>query len=527
VTPLGQVLYELHVGTFTPEGTFEAAARELQSLRDLGITCIELMPVAEFAGRFGWGYDGVDLFAPKHEYGRPDDLRRLIDRAHAVGLGVILDVVYNHLGPDGNYLEAFAPDYFTDRHPNEWGRAINFDGDRSGPVREFFVANAVHWIHEYHFDGLRLDATQSIIDSSPVHVIAEISRAARQAAGGRSILLVAENEPQEARLARSEARGGYGLDALWNDDFHHSAVVAVTGRSEAYYSDHRGAPQELISAAKWGFLFQGQRYAWQQKRRGTPALDLPPWAFVTFIENHDQVANSSRGFRLAALTTPGRYRALTALLLLMPATPMLFQGQEFASSRPFLYFADHREDLALQVRRGRVEFLRQFPNIADPAMRERLRDPGDPETFASSKLDLGERERHRGVYALHHDLLELRRTDDAFAAQGAGRRLDGAVLGSEAFVLRFFADARDGAEANATPGAPRAGDRLLMVNVGRDLRLDVAPEPLLAPPSGRQWSVRWSSEDPAYGGDGTPEIESESGSWRLPGHAAVVLAPAP
>jgi maltooligosyltrehalose trehalohydrolase len=521
VPPHGQVLYELHIGTFTPEGTYEAASRELEALADLGITCLELMPLADFPGRFGWGYDGVNLFAPKHEYGRPDDLRRLVDRAHGAGLGVILDVVYNHLGPDGNYLDAFSAEYFTDRYPNDWGRAINFDGEHSAPVREFFVANAVSWISEYHVDGLRLDATQSIIDRSRTHIIADIARAAREAAGRRSILLVGENEPQESRLARQPAAGGLGLDALWNDDLHHSAVVAVTGRAEAYYSDHHGRPQEFISAAKWGYLFQGQRYAWQGQRRGTPALDLVPAAFVTFVENHDQIANSPRGTRLSQRTTPGRYRAVSALLLLLPSTPMLFQGQEFASSKPFLYFADHRPDLALQVRRGRVEFLRQFESIDEPAMRERLRDPADPDTFTSCKLDFAERERHGGTYALYRDLLELRRTDDAFRGQGRVRRLDGAVLGPEAFLLRFFA----GTAGQGPEGEPHGGDRLLLVNFGPDLRLDSAPEPLLAPPTCRGWEVRWSSEDPAYDGGGTPVIEDETGGWRLPGHAAVVMRP--
>jgi len=518
LTREGQVLYEMHIGTFTAEGTYAGAARELEALRDLGVTCLELMPVAEFAGRFGWGYDGVDLFAPAHVYGRPDDLRRFVDRAHAVGLGVILDVVYNHLGPDGNYLEAFAPAYFTDRHENEWGKAINFDGDDAAPVREFFVSNAAYWIREYHVDGLRLDATQSMIDRSPRHVLTAIAAAARSAARPRRILLVAENEPQQASLVRPEAEGGCGLDALWNDDFHHSAVVAATGRAEAYYSDHRGSPQELVSAIKWGYLFQGQRYEWQQRRRGTPALDLPPAAFVCFIENHDQVANSAHGWRLSRLTSPGRFRALSALLLLSPATPMLFQGQEFGSSRPFLYFADHEPDLARLVRRGRIDFLRQLPSVDDARMRERLADPADPATFEACKLDLRERESHGGTYALHRDLLELRRTDAAFLAQREARHLDGAVLGAEAFVLRFF-------DTLSTEGAdPDGGDRLLIVNLGRDELPRVVPEPLLAPPVGARWRIRWSSEDPAYGGGGTPPIEDDDGRWRLSGHAAVVLA---
>ncbi|MGE5503787.1 MAG: alpha-amylase family glycosyl hydrolase, partial [Actinomycetota bacterium] len=275
----GQVLYELHVGTFTPEGTFAAAAAQMPRLAELGIGVVELMPVAEFPGRFGWGYDGVDLFAPSHLYGSPDELRALVDAAHGVGIGVILDVVYNHLGPDGNYLRCFATDYFTDRYETEWGEAVDFDGPRSGPVRAFFVANARYWTQEFHFDGLRLDATQCIYDASPVHVISEIALAVRDAGGGRATLVVGENEPQHAELVRD-----LGLDALWNDDFHHSATVAATGRNEAYYGDHLGAPQELVSAARHGTLFQGQLYSWQGMRRGSPALDLPPKAFVAYLQ---------------------------------------------------------------------------------------------------------------------------------------------------------------------------------------------------------------------------------------------------
>src|SRR5262249_51400781 len=238
-TPLqGQVLYEMHVGTFTREGTWEAASRELAELAAVGITVIEVMPVAEFPGRFGWGYDGVDLFAPTHLYGEPDDLRRFVDRAHAAGLGVILDVVYNHIGPDGNYLKQFAADYFTDRYKNEWGEALNFDGPNSGPVREFFVANAAYWVDEFHVDGLRLDATQQMFDNSPEHVLAAISRRVRDAARGRATLIVAENETQHTKLVRPVADGGYGIDGLWNDDFHHSAMVALIGHNEAYYTDY-------------------------------------------------------------------------------------------------------------------------------------------------------------------------------------------------------------------------------------------------------------------------------------------------
>jgi maltooligosyltrehalose trehalohydrolase len=503
----GQVLYELHVGTFTPEGTWEAALRELPELARLGITVLEVMPVAEFPGRFGWGYDGVNLFAPTRLYGAPDDFRRFVDAAHAAGLGVILDVVYNHVGPDGNYLEAFSRDYFTDRYKNEWGKAINFDGPGAGPVREFFLANAAYWIDEFHLDGLRLDATQQIFDSSGEHILAAIVRAVRGAGKGRTTLLVAENEPQQTRLVRSAKAGGYGLDSLWNDDFHHSAMVALTGHNEAYYTDYLGSPQEFISAVKWGYLYQGQCYKWQKKRRGSPSLDLEPGCFVPFIQNHDQVANSARGLRCHLLSSPGRYRSMTALLLLAPQTPMLFQGQEFAASSPFFYFADHKKKLAEQVRQGRAEFLAQFPSIPHPDARACLPDPADPETFERCKLNPDERHAHADIYALHGDLLRLRREQAVFRAQRRGR-VDGAVLGPAAFVLRYFGEA--------------GHDRLLVVNFGRDLPLDPAPEPLLAPPAEACWEILWSSEDPRYGGSGTPPVETEE-NWRIPGEAAVVF----
>ena len=399
------VIYEMHVGTFTPDGSWEAASRELPVLAELGITCLEIMPVADFSGRFGWGYDGVNLFAPTRLYGRPTDFRRFVDRAHALGIAVILDVVYNHFGPDGNYLKLFSAAYFTDRYDNEWGEAINFDGPDSGPTREFFVANAGYWINEYHLDGLRLDATQAIFDRSEDHIIAAVARQVRSAGRGRSTIIVAENEPQHAKLARPAEHGGYGLDALWNDDFHHSAMVALTGHHEAYYSDYRGRPREFVAAAKHGFLYQGQRYQWQRNARGTPTFDLPAESFVVFLQNHDQIANSGTGERCHALTSPGRLRAMTAYFLLMPGIPMLFQGQEFGASSPFFYFADHESGLSHDVREGRRRSLAQFPSLATSEMRAELADPGDIDTFRRSVLDLGERQSHASIYALHRDLL--------------------------------------------------------------------------------------------------------------------------
>ncbi|MGH7835492.1 MAG: malto-oligosyltrehalose trehalohydrolase, partial [Candidatus Binatia bacterium] len=371
----GQVFYEMHIGTFTPEGTWKAASRELAELKDLGITALEIMPVHDFCGRYGWGYDGVDFFAPTRLYGRPDDFRAFVDQAHSVGLGVILDVVYNHAGPAGNLLKNFSADYFTDRHATEWGEAINFDGPGSGPVREFFISNAGYWIDEFHLDGLRLDATQNIYDCSENHILAEITKRVRQAAAPRSTILVAENEPQNTRLIRPAEEGGYGIDAVWNDDFHHSGIVALTGHNEAYFSDHLGKPQEFISAAKRGYLYQGQHYSWQKQRRGTPTTGLNPAAFVHYLQNHDQIANIGRGWRIHRQSHPGTYRAMTALFLLMPETPLLFQGQEFAATAPFVFFADHEPELAAKVKEGRFEFLSQFPGSGSPGMQPYLPDP--------------------------------------------------------------------------------------------------------------------------------------------------------
>ena len=503
----GQVLYEMHIGTFTREGTWKAAQDQLAELRDVGITVIEVMPLADFPGRFGWGYDGVNLFAPTWLYGVPDDFRSFVNHAHSLGLGVILDVVYNHIGPDGNYLGIFSGCYCTDKYENDWGEAINFDGPESGPVREFYLANVKYWMEEFHLDGLRLDATQQIFDDGPVHILRQITDMVRESAGGRATIVVSENEPQDANLIRPVVRGGHGMDGLWNDDFHHSALVALTGRDEAYYSDYRGNPQEFISAAKYGYLYQGQRYKWQEARRGVSSLHERPSAYVIFTQNHDQVSNTLRGERPDRLGMPGKYKALTALLLLSPGTPMLFQGQEFAATTPFLYFCDHKPDLARQVREGRAKFMSQFRSLALPEAQSVIPDPGSPSTFEQCKLDFSERQTNAAYYDMHKDLLRLRREDAVFRMQRQGG-VDGAVLSRESFVLRYFGEEQ--------------GDRLLLVNLGRDLQLDPAPEPLLAPCTGSPWRVIWSTEDPKYHGYGTFPPDTED-NWRLPGYSAVVL----
>jgi maltooligosyltrehalose trehalohydrolase len=509
-----QVLYELHVGTFTPGGTWADAVEQLPYLAELGVTVIELMPVSEFPGDFGWSYDGVDLFAPYHGYGTPDDFRRFVDRAHGLGIGVALDVVFNHMGPEANVLKEYGNDYFSKRHITEWGEALNFDGDNAGPVREFVLTNAGYWIEEFHLDGLRVDATQALYDESDDHIVGAIARRVREAARsqGRSVLVIGESEPQHARLVRPPEAGGMGYDLLWSDDFHHTAVVAATGTREGYYGDYLGTPQEFVSVLKRGWLYQGQWNLRQKKRRGTPALDVPACVFLFYLQNHDQIANSAAGTRLHALISPARYRALSALQLLAPATPLIFQGQEYAASGPFLYFGDLARRYAEAMHAGRRSFVTQFPSLATEEMQARVPDPKDPQGFTLSKLDPSERDRdgHTEVLTLYHDLIRLRRDDPVFSARCP--EFDGAVLGPEAFALRWFGE---------------NDDRLLLVNLGVELRLPVAPEPLLAPPDGTKWRVLWSSEDPTYGGSGTPEPETEEHNWRLKAHAAVAMAPAP
>lgn len=504
----GQVIYELHVGAFTEEGTLDAGIRELDELKRLGITLLEIMPIAEFPGRWNWGYDGVCLFAPSHMYGDYDALKRFVDAAHEKGLGVILDVVYNHFGPDGNYLSAFSDDYVTDRYPNEWGQALNFDGPGSEGMREFVVQNACYWVEEFHLDGLRLDATHAIHDAGPRHILGELSTQARRAAGRRSIVLIAESEAQEIRAVRPVTQGGWGLDAVWSDDFHHVSRVAATGRSEAYYTDYRGAPQEFISVLKRGFLYQGQRYHWQGKPRGTVVEQESARSFVFYIQNHDQIGNTLTGNRLHALTSPGRYRVLMAVNLLAPQTPMLFMGQEYGASTPFLFFVDFAgHELGPKVREGRKEFLSQFPSYASDEAKESMFDPNDPMTFERSRLDRAERRARGPLYRLCRDLLRLRREDLVFSAQSRDK-LDGAVLGPQAFVLRYFEDT--------------GYDRLVVINLGADLHFVPAPEPLLAPRPEGYWALLWSSDDPQYGGPGIVNPLTDEG-WHIPSESAAVF----
>ncbi|MDB5613575.1 MAG: malto-oligosyltrehalose trehalohydrolase protein, partial [Devosia sp.] len=327
------VLYELHIGTFTAEGTWTAAGAKLSQLRDIGVNVVQIMPVGTFKGDFGWGYDTILPYAPFAPYGLPSDMRAFVDTAHALGIGVILDVVYNHAGL-GDFYGAYSAQYLTEGEGTEWGASFNYDGEGANAVRQFIIGNAVYWIEDFHLDGLRIDAAQAMHDTSDEHILAEMTRAVRDAAGQQKVYVVVENQPQEHLMIDPPEHGGYGVDAMVSDDFQHAVRVAITGHNDFYYRDYLGTPQELISALKYGFLYQGQRSHMRDTAYGTYNLETPPEHFVHFLENHDQVANSARGFRLSTLTSPARLRAVTALFLLGPQTPCLFQGQEFGATNP-------------------------------------------------------------------------------------------------------------------------------------------------------------------------------------------------
>jgi maltooligosyltrehalose trehalohydrolase len=500
------VVYELHVGTFTRAGTWRSAAEQLPYLANLGVSVIELMPVSEFDGAFNWGYDGVAPYAPAHVYGRPDDMRHFVDAAHAEGIGVILDVVYNHMGPSGCYMLDYAASYFSTRYRTDWGEALNFDDEQSAPVREFVLGNAEYWVRDFHIDGFRVDATQNIYDSGTPHILTELTARVRAAAAPRRAWLVAENEPQDRRIFDD-----FAFDAAWNDDFHHSAMVALTGRREAYYTDYTGSAQELVSAAKWGYLFQGQFYEWQKKRRGSgPLRTADARRFIHYLQNHDQIANSATGARVHALTSAAELRALTALLHLLPQHVMLFQGQEFSASAPFLFFADHDPELARKVHQGRRDSLKQFPSAALPEVQQAIPDPAAASTFRDSQLDHAEHDRHAHVLRLHRDLIAIAREDRVFA-DADGSSLHGAILGPAALVLRWLND---------------GNDRVLVVNLGDDLEVSPQSEPLLALPQGEQWQTVLATEDPMYGGAGAPAPAIDA-PMLLPARCAFVLRPEP
>ncbi len=400
------VIYELHVGTFTPAGTFEAALERLDHLVELGVTHVEVMPVAEFPGTRGWGYDGVALFAPHHAYGGPIGFKRLVDACHARGLAVLLDVVYNHLGPSGNYLGRFGP-YFTTRYGTPWGEAVNFDGAGSDEVRRFVLDNARAWLVDYHIDGLRVDAIHGIFDRSALPILEELAAEVRglEAHLGRRPALIAESDLNDPRVIRHPDVGGYGFDAQWNEDFHHALHTVLTGERAGYYADF-GTLRDLATALSQGFVYAGRHSAVRGRRHGRPATGLCGHSFVGCLQNHDQVGNRARGDRVSHLVSGGRLRIGAALVLTAPFVPMLFQGEEWGASTPFQYFTHHEEPLGRAVSEGRRRELVAFG--WDPA---EIPDPQDPATFERSKLDWLEvgRAPHAGILEWYRRLLRLRR----------------------------------------------------------------------------------------------------------------------
>jgi malto-oligosyltrehalose trehalohydrolase len=409
------VIYELHVGTFTPEGTFRAIIERLDHLVELGVTAIQLMPVADFAGTRNWGYDGVLLYAPAAAYGRPDDLRALVDAAHARGLMIFLDVVYNHFGPDGNYIGTYAPDFFTKRHKTPWGDAINYDGEQSRPVRDFMIENALYWLEEFHFDGLRLDAVHTIVDESPEHLLEELARRVRETVGQRRhVHLILENEENEAhRLERTVDGRPRTYTAQWNDDVHHVLHVAATGEDAGYYADYKGDTDQLARALAEGFAFQGELMPYRGEARGEPSSHLPPSAFVAFIQNHDQVGNRAFGDRIDRTAATEAVRALAAVYLLSPQVPMLFMGEEWAAPQPFPFFCDFHDELGQAVREGRRGEFARFPEFQDEEARARIPDPIAEETFRSAKLNWEtlSHEPHAARLQFYRRLLETRRRE--------------------------------------------------------------------------------------------------------------------
>jgi len=412
------VLYELHVGTFSPQGTFAGVTDRLPYLADLGISVLELMPVADFPGRWNWGYDGVSLFAPARCYGRPDDLRRLVDTAHGLGLAVILDVVYNHFGPDGAYQAVFSPYYLSAQHRTPWGAAVNLDGDHSAAVRAFFIRNALQWLTEYHLDGLRLDATHGFVDETPSHLIRDLTLHAREVIRDRTLLLMAEDERNLDTAIRPASEGGWGLDAVWSDDFHHQVRRLTAGDRDGYYQDFSGSVADLAATIEKGWFYCGQHSTYLDRPRGTDPARLPVSRMVFCIQNHDQVGNRAFGTRLTHDVDAATFRALAALLLFLPETPLLFMGQEWAATSPFLYFTDHNPDLGRLVTEGRRREFSRFAAFADEATRTAIPDPQAESTFAASRLDWSELERpaHRAMRDLYRAMLALRRGDRAFEA---------------------------------------------------------------------------------------------------------------
>ena len=501
------VIYELHVGTFTAEGTFGAVIPHLAELAALGVTAVELMPVAAFPGTRNWGYDGVSLYAVQESYGGPEELKRLVDAAHARGLAVVLDVVYNHLGPEGNYLDRFGP-YFTGKYTTPWGRALNYDDAHSDEVRRYMIDNALHWVTEYHVDALRLDAVHGIFDFSATHLLQEIAGAvhAQGARLGRRVLVIGESDLNDPKLLRRTEEFGYGLDGQWSDDFHHAVHAALTGERTGYYADF-GGHQPVAEALGEPFVFNGSYSGFRKRRHGAPSVGLPREQFVVAVQNHDQVGNRAVGERLGALVDAPRERLAAALLLLSPYVPLLFMGEEYGETNPFLYFVSHGDpDLTRAVREGR---RREFESFG---WGDEVPDPASEETFLRSKLDRTRmREpRHAQLLALHRALLALRGEEPALRPDGATCT----VTHGEGWVALL----REGATGPNRRRAsdPRNSDRafLALFNCSEAQRC--------VPVGRRSWRLRLTTDDPAYGGEGRVAASPDGGQVDLPPWTAVL-----
>jgi maltooligosyltrehalose trehalohydrolase len=481
------VVYELHVGTFTAAGTFEAIAAHFDHLKGIGVNAIELMPIADFAGDRNWGYDGVSIYAPCRAYGKPDDLRSLVNAAHLAGLAVLLDVVYNHLGPDGNYMGVYSDHYFNASHHTPWGAAFNLDGPDATPVRRHFAENPLYWINEFHLDGFRLDATHAIPDDSPKHLIQEIAEKV-QALGA---LVICEDPRNERELILSREQGGYGCDAVWADDFHHVVRVQMTEENEGYMGYFKGSMKELLKTVREGWLFTGGL----QKDgipRGTTGADIEPEHFVHCISNHDQVGNRAFGERLNQMISPAAYRAASAFLLTEPYTPMFFMGQEWASSSPFLYFTDHHDELGKGVTEGRRKEFAQFSDFQDPVKRARIPDPQKVTTFTNSKLNWSELERspHLETLRLYRDFLSFRQANLTDRHRGHWQ-VD--QVASKTIAIRYR--------------RKDAGDILVIVQLlVNDTVLELGNQ-LLGPTKGRSWQLVMSTNEPIYGGTAAAQFD--------------------
>jgi maltooligosyltrehalose trehalohydrolase len=507
------VVYELHVGTFSPEGTFDGVTDRLPYLRDLGVTAIELMPVADFPGDRNWGYDGAALYAPSRRYGRPDDLRRLVDQAHRLGLAVLLDVVYNHLGPDGCYLPAFSPYVFSEIHSNPWGKSLNFDDSHSTLVRQFFIENALHWIHEYRFDGLRLDATHAIIDDSDRPFVADLASRVRESVADREVLIIAEDHRNLAQMIRPEGQGGWGLDGVWADDFHHIVRVALTGEQEGYYRDFSGSMTELAECINAGWYYTGQHSKNRDEPRGSRPIGVPPRRMVVCTQNHDQIGNRAMGDRLHHVCDLASYRASSALLLCLPETPMLFQGQEWATRSPFQFFTHHDDELGRAVTEGRRQEFRHFAAFSDPASREAIPDPQAESTFASSRLDWSEplQEPHASTLRLFRALLTLRSSEPALKNARIGS-YRAAALSDQSLLLRNDAD---------------VGPSLLIVlHLGGDTEVSLSSLAELEGLDTARCQLVLTTDERPFAPEGRPpavSLDGEAPRIRFEGPSAVIL----